>query len=93
MSAEEIILSEIKILLKKNGRENHFSKLNSKTNLFSSESGMDSLDLAELIVRMEEKFGVDPFKESGPRTSLRTLGDLAAYYEKSAGSKKTKKKR
>jgi acyl carrier protein len=42
--------------------------------------GLESLDFAELIVRLEEEFGCDPFSEAEvPRVN--TLGDLIALYE------------
>jgi acyl carrier protein len=42
--------------------------------------GLDSLDYAELVVRLEQEFGKDPFS-SGTPPQVRTLGDLSSYYE------------
>jgi acyl carrier protein len=43
--------------------------------------GLESIDFAELVVRLETEFGADPFSEPsvGP---VRTVADLAALYEK-----------
>ena len=45
-----------------------------------SSLGLESLDWAEVVVRMEMELGYDPFQnDSG--SDLRTLGDLVASYE------------
>ncbi len=41
--------------------------------------GLESLDFAELVVRLEEETGKDPFAVEVP--SVRTISDLAALYE------------
>ena len=41
--------------------------------------GLESLDFAELVVRLEQAFGVDPFSK-GSIPEVRTLGDLCALY-------------
>ncbi len=41
--------------------------------------GLESLDYAELVVRLEEVFGIDPFAEGIP-PNLQTVGDLAKLY-------------
>lgn len=42
--------------------------------------GLDSLDFAELGIRLEQAFGKDPFASSVP--SVATVADLAALYER-----------
>lgn len=42
--------------------------------------GLESLDYAELVVRLEQEFGKDPFS-SGTPPRVQTLGDLASYYQ------------
>lgn len=42
--------------------------------------GLDSLDFAELAVRLEDQYGRDPFSE-GEVPPLRTVADLAKLYE------------
>lgn len=49
----------------------------------TSDLGLRSLDLAQLVVMMELRTGKDPFLELVPITSLRTVGDLVAAYRKS----------
>ena len=41
--------------------------------------GLDSLDFAEVVVRLEQAVGVDPFAD-GAVDNLRTIADLAALY-------------
>ena len=41
--------------------------------------GLESLDFAELVVRLEAEFGKDPFAVSAV-PHVRTIGDLAALY-------------
>lgn len=41
--------------------------------------GLESLDFAELVIRLEEATGKDPFASTTPR--IRTVSDLAALYE------------
>ena len=41
--------------------------------------GLDSLDLAVLVVRLEEHLGVDPFREGAE--PVRTFGALVSLYE------------
>lgn len=43
-------------------------------------SGLDSLDVAVLVVRLEEILGVDPFRDAGLTRYPRTLGEMAALY-------------
>ncbi len=44
------------------------------------EMGLDSIDLAQLVVALEKELGVDPFRDGSARA--RTLGELTAVYEK-----------
>jgi acyl carrier protein len=41
--------------------------------------GLESIDFAELAVRLESEFGKDPFA-SGDVPPIRTIADLAALY-------------
>lgn len=43
--------------------------------------GLDSLDYAEMVVRLEEEFGFDPFAEGVP-VGLETLSDLVRLYDR-----------
>lgn len=51
------------------------------TTEFTPDFGLDSLDYAELVVRLEQEFGFDPFA-SGAVREVRTASDLAAVYER-----------
>ena len=55
-------------------------QLNARTPLDGS-LGLESIDFAEVVLRLEECFGVDPFANGVP-ANLRTLGDLAALYSR-----------
>ena len=48
------------------------------------DSGLDSLAIAILVARLEEKLGFDPFTESDEVYFPVTLGDFIRFYEKSA---------
>ncbi|MBV9653424.1 MAG: acyl carrier protein [Acetobacteraceae bacterium] len=43
--------------------------------------GLTSLDLAELVVTLEDRFGVDPFAKLVPITDVQTVDDLARAYQ------------
>ncbi len=42
--------------------------------------GLTSLDLAELVVALEDRFGVDPFSKRLPITDMQTPDDLVRAY-------------
>jgi acyl carrier protein len=44
------------------------------------EVGLDSLDLAQVVVALEQDLNVDPFRKSG--SPIRTFGDLVRAYQK-----------
>jgi len=46
------------------------------------DSGLDSLALAILVVRLEETLGCDPFTESDDMAYPVTLGDFIRFYER-----------
>ena len=46
---------------------------------FDRSLGLESLDFAEIVVRLEEETGKDPFAE-GSEWQIRTIGDLAVLY-------------
>jgi len=45
--------------------------------------GLTSLDFAQVVVSLEQEFGIDPFRESMPRIS--TFQDLVDLYQESLG--------
>lgn len=48
------------------------------------DSGLDSLAIAILVVRLEEALGFDPFTESDDAPYPVTLGDFVRFYENAA---------
>jgi acyl carrier protein len=54
------------------------------------DSGLDSLAIAILVTRLEEKLGFDPFTESNDVYYPVTLGDFIRFYEKSASARVVK---
>ena len=52
----------------------------SSTTRLAPELGLDSLDYAELIIRLETEFGRDPLQD-GQLPELKTIADLAKLYE------------
>lgn len=44
----------------------------------SADIGLDSLDVAQVVVLLEQRLGVDPFRVGG--RAIRTLGDLQDAY-------------
>jgi acyl carrier protein len=51
------------------------------------DSGLDSLAIAILVVRLEETLGFDPFTESDDVHYPVTLGDFIRFYENAARSR------
>lgn len=49
--------------------------------VLEAELGLESLDFAELVIRLEERTGLDPFAD-GRVLHIRTIADLASLYEK-----------
>ena len=47
-----------------------------------NELGLDSLDLAYVVVLLEQQLGIDPFRKPG--VSIRTFGDLVKAYRATA---------
>ena len=45
-----------------------------------SDLGLESLDFAELVIRLEDELGQDPFAKGTP-PAVRTVSDLAALYD------------
>jgi len=48
--------------------------------LLFADDGLDSLDLAQVVVSLEQRLKVDPFRKSG--VPIRTFGDLVRAYQK-----------
>ena len=52
-----------------------------KDDLVLADSGLDSLGFAELVARLEDTLGVDPFTASDEVVFPLTLGDFVKVYE------------
>jgi len=76
MNTHEIISKTIVAILLERGAA--APELKPETRI--SASGLDSLDIAVLVVRLEERFGVDPFSLKTLDRYPQTLGELAAMY-------------
>jgi acyl carrier protein len=48
--------------------------------------GLASLDVAELVAVLEMTLGVDPFAAGASIADVRTVGDLAALYQRALGT-------
>jgi acyl carrier protein len=48
--------------------------------VLDSQLGLESIDFAELVVRLEEATGKDPFADGTP-PQIQTISDLAALYD------------
>jgi acyl carrier protein len=72
----DVVSSTIQQVLTSSGRAGHAPK--DEDRLFDS-IGLDSLDLAQVVVALEQQLGVDPFRKSG--TAIRTFGDLVRAYQ------------
>ena len=46
--------------------------------------GLKSMDLAEIVLTLEDTLGADPFQRI-PITSIRTVGDLVSAYQSELG--------
>ena len=50
----------------------------SENSSFDEDLGIDSLDVAEIIIALETEFGLDEIPEN-ELNKMRTIGDLVAY--------------
>jgi hypothetical protein len=80
MSARATIFREIRKVAQEHNKE--LAPLSDQLPLL--ESGLDSLCLAVLIVRLDDALGSDPFTAS-PNLVPVTLGDFVSAYENAAG--------
>jgi acyl carrier protein len=72
MSVKAAVMSEIRQLAAENGK----STPDPTDDLVLLDSGLDSLAIAILVVRLEETLGFDPFAESSDTPYPVTLGDF-----------------
>ena len=77
MMIEEQVIDCIKQVFENKGKKPPSIALSDK---LDRDFGLDSLDYAELVVRLEQQFGKDPFSEGTPG-EIQTVLDLASLYK------------
>ena len=80
MSVKSAVIDEIRRL----AAENRTPTPDLTDDLVLLDSGLDSLAIAILVVRLEEAFGFDPFAEPTAMAYPVTLGDFIRFYEHAA---------
>jgi acyl carrier protein len=80
MSIRTTVISEIESVTAQNGK--HLARLSDDIALM--ETGLDSLCLAVVVARLEDRLGIDPFSSSENTDFPMTLGDLVRMYEAAA---------
>jgi len=80
MSVKPAVIDEIRRL----AAENRTPTPDLTDDLVLLDSGLDSLAIAILVVRLEEIFGFDPFAEPNDMAYPVTLGDFIRFYEHAA---------
>jgi acyl carrier protein len=80
MSVKSAVIDEIRRL----AAENRTPTPDLTDDLVLLDSGLDSLAVAILVVRLEETFGFDPFAEATEMVYPVTLGDFIRFYEHAA---------
>ena len=83
MSIKSTIFSEIERLAEEEAKQ--VPPLREEMPLLEL-SGLDSLAIAILVARLEEKLGLDPFTDSGGYSYPVTLGEFIKAYENAAKS-------
>ncbi len=76
-STEERVISEIEAVFRNKGQAAPALAVEMP---LDSSLGLDSLDFAELVVRLEQAFGADPFS-AGTIPQIETVRGLARLYE------------
>jgi len=79
MSIKTIIISQLQQIAEENGQTKELPPLTD--DLILTESGLDSLAIAVLVTRLEDKLGVDPFADFTSSSFPVTLGDFVRLYE------------
>lgn len=74
-SAEETIVSTLKMLLERRGKE--VAEITPETQL-GADLELDSLELAELSAALEDELGSDPYTQG---LAPETVGQLISFYK------------
>jgi acyl carrier protein len=73
------IEEEIAVVLKESGRE--VPAITDTSALMRGGLGLDSMDFAVLVVRLEQRLGCDPFNSAALEQFPTTVGELAGLYD------------
>lgn len=73
------IEEEIAVVLTEAGRE--VPPISDSTSLMRGGMGLDSMDFAVLVVRLEQRLNCDPFNSTTLEKFPTTVGELASLYE------------
>lgn len=86
MECFEVIVRTIRDILEERGEGGPPPALEENTRILAT--GLDSLDVAALVARLEERLGFDPFADESIQQYPQTLGQLAELYEQVRERKK-----
>ena len=78
-ATEEIVVASLREVFENKGLE---SPERSEQTPLDTILGLESLDCAELVVRLESATGLDPFA-TGAAPTIQTVADLAKVYDES----------
>ena len=78
ITMKDVILSEIRAIAKEHGKS--LAPISDALPLL--DSGLDSLCVAILVARLEDRFGIDPFASADEAVIPITIGDFIAVYAK-----------
>jgi acyl carrier protein len=78
MSARQAVYAAIEAIA---GRKGHSLALSDETALFDQGARLDSLDFAELVARLEDDLGVDPFAKTFAPQRVDTIRRLVDLYD------------
>jgi acyl carrier protein len=73
------IIEEIGVVLKEAGKD--LPQVSDSTALARGGLGLDSMDFAVLVVRLEQRLRCDPFNSAALERFPTTVGELIALYE------------
>jgi acyl carrier protein len=80
---EQLVHRELERVLSEKNRPNGPMEASSR---LGPDLGLESLDLALVVARLELATGLDPFAEDVPITSVRTVGDVVTAYQKTGSA-------
>ncbi|WP_158623297.1 hypothetical protein [Corallococcus sp. CA053C] len=79
---QKLVVEHIASILEEKAAEEGKVPQVARENRLGPDLGLSSLDLAQLVASLEIRLKADPFQELVPITSVRTVADLCAAYER-----------